>query len=162
MPIVVPVDQFDARLKAGIERGLHDIAEAIYDYIKNNAWAYAPGEENNEAALAGTYYLDKKMPFFLGNLKESMIVEKIEDGYAVRFPMDYASDIEEGREITVAEARVMDPLFKDWEKSKGLHLHPATKIGKAHPFMAPAVEYAMGMAPGIMASAIKVSLQGNV
>lgn len=173
MEITVP-DQaaFKRRLDAGIEAGMKEIADAVYDQIildSHDAGDLGSLQTDLEGDLIPyvnpTYYLDKKMPYFMGQLKVGMKVEKIENGYAVKFP-DYAGFIDEGREITVAEARTEDPKFREWEMAKGFvgkhKFSDYARIGRAHPFMEATIDKVMQMAPALMQLAIENSFKSNL
>jgi hypothetical protein len=158
MAISVPNrEAFERRLQHGIKMGMEEIADDIYYYIQEHA--HAAGEDIDPAA---GYYLDKRMPYFLGELKNSMVIEKVGDEIRIKFPKEYASFIEEGRSITVEQARILDPKFKDWEKAKGLHLSSKQIIGAPHPFIEPSIEYVMQMAPAIMVGALESAFKSNI
>lgn len=152
---MVKANEFNERLQKGIMDGCEEVAKTIRETIYERASimkGYGPD-----------YYQNESAPIFDGALINSMTeVEPIENGFKIHFPLAYTSYIEDGTDTTVGHEKESNPKFYEWLEAKGLLKMPnKSPIGKAHPFIKPAVDYVFEMAPQIIGFHILKEMAGT-
>ena len=149
-------------LDAALDLAAVWIGEAIENEIRIHAHEFARARTAGELAQ---YYGDDRMPYYSGDLLNSLRVESTPDGSKVSM-LWYAGEIEEGNlrvEILGEEGDRLSDWFAFQRGRRANRLGDQVTVGAPHPFVEPAIMHVLEyQLQDIVRDAITVYRTGGV